>query len=253
MPWTVACQASLFMGFSMQEYWSELPFPSPGYLPNPGMEPRSPALWQVLYHLPPPKCNFIHKAKSSPSFLYLLLPMLRFKLNWDYLNLIILNTMRKYREKVLKMSIAHQDVSFQTEEKLEFLGWLLICLPLKATRSCVSSYWQGVMTKEWQNHKCSYWGASSLCYPEWKKTDEWLAASHNLFSLLYIYLSKIMCCWSCSQSQLSRCISLNTLFVELWVGKAWAQRLEEISRSCRTARHVYYLLDDAEPIASAVA
>ena len=30
--------------------------------------------------------------------------------------------MRKYREKVLKMSIAHQDVSFQTEEKLEFLG-----------------------------------------------------------------------------------------------------------------------------------
>ena len=31
-------------GISMQEYWSELPFPSPGYLPNPGMEPRSPAL-----------------------------------------------------------------------------------------------------------------------------------------------------------------------------------------------------------------
>ena len=43
-PWTVACQASLTMGFSRQEYWSGLPFPSPGDLPNPGIEPRFPAL-----------------------------------------------------------------------------------------------------------------------------------------------------------------------------------------------------------------
>ena len=43
-PWTVACQAPLLMGFSRQEYWSELPFPSPGNLPDPGIEPRSPAL-----------------------------------------------------------------------------------------------------------------------------------------------------------------------------------------------------------------
>jgi len=40
-PWTVACQA---MGFSRQEYWSGLPFPSPGDLPDPGIEPRSLAL-----------------------------------------------------------------------------------------------------------------------------------------------------------------------------------------------------------------
>ena len=40
-PWTVAGQASLSMGFSRQEYWSGLPFPSPGDLPNPGIEPRS--------------------------------------------------------------------------------------------------------------------------------------------------------------------------------------------------------------------
>ena len=39
--WTVACQAPLSMGFSRQEYWSELPFPSPGNLPNPGTEPAS--------------------------------------------------------------------------------------------------------------------------------------------------------------------------------------------------------------------
>ena len=43
-PRTVACQASLSMGFSRQEYWSRLPFPFPGDLPNPGIEPWSPAL-----------------------------------------------------------------------------------------------------------------------------------------------------------------------------------------------------------------
>ena len=42
--WTVAYQASLSVGFSRQEYWSGLPFPSPGDLPNPGIEPRSPTL-----------------------------------------------------------------------------------------------------------------------------------------------------------------------------------------------------------------
>ena len=43
-PWTVACQAPLFMGFSRQEYWSGLSLPSPGDLPDPGIKPRSPAL-----------------------------------------------------------------------------------------------------------------------------------------------------------------------------------------------------------------
>ena len=43
-PWTVACQAPLSMGLSRQEYWSGLPFPTPGDLPNPGMELGSPAL-----------------------------------------------------------------------------------------------------------------------------------------------------------------------------------------------------------------
>ena len=43
-PWTAAHQAFPFMGFSRQEYWTGLPFPSSGALPDPGMEPRSPAL-----------------------------------------------------------------------------------------------------------------------------------------------------------------------------------------------------------------
>ena len=41
--WTIAHQAPLFMEFSRQDYWSGLPFPSPGDLPNPGIELMSPA------------------------------------------------------------------------------------------------------------------------------------------------------------------------------------------------------------------
>ena len=43
-PWTVAPQAPLSIGFSRQKYWSGLPFPSPGNLPDPGIEPESPTL-----------------------------------------------------------------------------------------------------------------------------------------------------------------------------------------------------------------
>ena len=43
-PWTLAYHAPLSIGFSRQEYWSGLPFPSPGDRPNPGIESRSPTL-----------------------------------------------------------------------------------------------------------------------------------------------------------------------------------------------------------------
>ena len=43
-PWMIAHQASPSMGFSRQEYWGGLPFPSPGDLPDPGIKPTSPAL-----------------------------------------------------------------------------------------------------------------------------------------------------------------------------------------------------------------
>ena len=54
-PWTVAHQAPLSMRFSRQEYWSRLPFPSPGDLPNPGIEPRSPALQAYALPSEPPR------------------------------------------------------------------------------------------------------------------------------------------------------------------------------------------------------
>ena len=47
-PWTVAYQAPPSMGFSRQEYWSGLPFPSPGDLPDPGIEPRFPTLHSCI-------------------------------------------------------------------------------------------------------------------------------------------------------------------------------------------------------------
>ena len=53
-PWTVAHQAPLSMGFPRQEYWSELPFPSPGDLPDPGIEPASPALASGFSTIEPP-------------------------------------------------------------------------------------------------------------------------------------------------------------------------------------------------------
>ena len=54
-PWTVAYQDSPSMGFSSQEYWSRLPCPSPGDLPDPGIKLWSPALGPILYPLEPPE------------------------------------------------------------------------------------------------------------------------------------------------------------------------------------------------------
>ena len=52
--WTVACRAPLSMGFSRHEHWSGLPFPSPGDLPDPGIEPTSPALAGRFFTTEPP-------------------------------------------------------------------------------------------------------------------------------------------------------------------------------------------------------
>ena len=61
-PWTAAFQAPLSMGFSRQEYWSGLPFPPPGDLPNPGIEPASPALAGRFFTTEPPgKLSGLHQ------------------------------------------------------------------------------------------------------------------------------------------------------------------------------------------------
>ena len=60
--WTIAHQAPPFMEFSRQEYWSGLPFPSPGDLPDPGNEPGSPALQADTLPSEPPGKS--HKGRA---------------------------------------------------------------------------------------------------------------------------------------------------------------------------------------------
>ena len=77
-PWTVAHQAPLLMGFPRQEYWSGLPFPSPGDLPDPGIEPASAALAGGFFTTEPPGkpfypsshliVNAYHTDVFSPSY-----------------------------------------------------------------------------------------------------------------------------------------------------------------------------------------
>ena len=70
-PWTVAYQAPPSMGFSRQEYWSGLPFPSPGDLPDPGIELRSPAFQaDTLTSEPPGKSKIKY---ISPFFIMVIL------------------------------------------------------------------------------------------------------------------------------------------------------------------------------------
>ena len=87
--WTVSCQAPLSIGFSRQEYWSGLPFPSPGDLPNPGIKPRSLALqadslktelWEKLVNL------FTHK--QILSVVSLTLPFLLYSFSVNSLSCV---------------------------------------------------------------------------------------------------------------------------------------------------------------------
>ena len=66
-PWTVAHQAPPSMGFSRQEYGSGLPFPSPADLPNPGIEPRSPALQADTLTSEPPGLPIFTWARTNCS------------------------------------------------------------------------------------------------------------------------------------------------------------------------------------------
>ena len=65
-PWTVAHQASPSMEFSRHEYWGGLPFPSPGDLPDPGIEPGSPTLQAEALPSEPPGKEAVLEALSYP-------------------------------------------------------------------------------------------------------------------------------------------------------------------------------------------
>ena len=63
-PWTVAYHTPSSMRFSRQEYWSGLPFPSPGNLPNPGIKPGSPALEADALTSEPPENKMWNTVKT---------------------------------------------------------------------------------------------------------------------------------------------------------------------------------------------
>ena len=65
-PWTVTYYVPPSIGFSRQEYWSGLPFPSPGDLPNPGIEPGSPTLEADALTSEPPGFRVEEIAEASP-------------------------------------------------------------------------------------------------------------------------------------------------------------------------------------------
>ena len=71
-PWTVACQAPVSMGFPRQQYRSGLPFPSPGDLPNPGIELMSPVLAGGFFTTEPPGKPQLHGSRATDS------------MEWDY-------------------------------------------------------------------------------------------------------------------------------------------------------------------------
>ena len=71
-PWTVVHQAPLSMGFSRQEYWIELPFPSPREIPNSGIKPWSPALQAGSSPSEPPGKPFASKALCYSSLFFFL-------------------------------------------------------------------------------------------------------------------------------------------------------------------------------------
>ena len=70
IPWTSAHQTPLSMGFSRQEYWNGLTFPSPGDLPDPGIGPGSPALWADSLPAEPPyiTCKYLLPFSRLPCF-----------------------------------------------------------------------------------------------------------------------------------------------------------------------------------------
>ena len=84
-PWTIAYQVPPSMGFSRQEYWSGLPFPSPGDLPNPGIEPRSPTLQADSLPSEPPGKPHVW---GKDAFLFILLMIYGLSLSGRILSVV---------------------------------------------------------------------------------------------------------------------------------------------------------------------
>ena len=190
IPWTVFYQASLSMGFSRQEYWTGLPFPSPRALPDPGIKPRSPALQaDTLPSEPPPynsfstfqpwwtfkkanqimlpSCSIIHalpkhlKSKLLP-MAYMVLCDLIPAYPFDFI---------PYHSLLFSLHSAHispTSISWfhHSQKKKKYL--LVVCLPcwtvlsVRAGTFPISFSWK----KEWIQHQCTVSTKPSLYFSE---------------------------------------------------------------------------------------
>ena len=103
-PWTVAYEAPPSMEFSRQEYWSGLPFPSPGDLPNPGIEPGSPTLQaDALLSEPPGKTHELHITVERQDELSELVYCARTVLSWVMMRRLLASRFSKaFRKERLK-------------------------------------------------------------------------------------------------------------------------------------------------------
>ena len=120
IPWTVAYQAPPSMGFSRQEYWSGLPFPSPGDLPNPGIEPGSPALeTDALPSEPPgkPTENLKDTTRKPAELINEICKVAGYKINIKK-SLVFLYTSNEKSERKIK-----ETIQFTTATKrVNYLG-----------------------------------------------------------------------------------------------------------------------------------
>ena len=100
MPWTVACQTPLPMGFPRQEYWNGLPFLPPGDFPDPGIEPASPALVGRFFTTEPPA--FLHSVLCQFFPALLSLSLLPYSYSFKFPILLSLTVLVIYFQEIYK-------------------------------------------------------------------------------------------------------------------------------------------------------
>ena len=110
-PWTVAHQAPPSMGFSKQEYWSGLPFPSPGDLPDPRIKPRSPTFQaDTLTSEPPGKPNYLD---ANCRLGWCCLPLYPYPIYNHHFRNILTTRPRHSRFDCLHYSLSHGSANYQ--------------------------------------------------------------------------------------------------------------------------------------------
>ena len=139
-PWTVAYQDPLSMGFSRQEYWCGLPLPSPGDLPDPGIEPGSLTLGEDSLPSEPPG------KPSCPTYVH-------FSTNYTAFSLLVHRALSSHGE--------HQGRTY--------LSYIFVCPVLTHSRSSVYLHW---INDKWINDSTGLWEENAgrqvqIC---WKST-----------------------------------------------------------------------------------